>query len=118
MLSFPYEAKVINLYRGVCISFTMGFNPTKELEKIRNNLQNKGYIKAIPSDIFRQETMLVLGTNNANKANKWIRFFLDAGLIETGEETVFDSETGSRRVCWVNFKNNGENVDEEKNHQI
>ena len=114
MLSFPYEAKVITINMGVCISFFMGFNPTKELEKIRNNLHSKGYTKAIPSDIFRGETMLVLGTNNVGKANKWIKFFVEMKMIEINDKTVFDSDHGSKRICWVNFKNNGEMKDEGK----
>jgi hypothetical protein len=65
----------------------MGFNPKKELLKIKSNLETKGYKKNIPIDVFGVEIMLVLGAGK-NKTVQWIANFETMGLITKNDNKI------------------------------
>ena len=59
----------------------MGFNPKKELNKIKASLKSKGYVKDIPVDVFGVEIMIVIGTGK-KKAIEWVENFQMMNLIK------------------------------------
>jgi hypothetical protein len=58
----------------------MGFNPKKELLKIKDALKTKGYTRNIPIDVFSIEIMIHLGTGK-RKTIEWISNYELMGLI-------------------------------------
>ena len=65
----------------------MAYNMYKQIGKIRESLENKGYKKDVPLEIFCRELMLIFGMRK-NTAIKWSCTFEDVELIKISNNMV------------------------------
>lgn len=59
----------------------------KQIGKIRESLNQKGYKKDIPIEIFDKELMLVFGMRK-KKAIEWSKTFAEVDLIKVKDNVV------------------------------
>lgn len=67
----------------------MAYNMYKQISKIRESLQEKGFVAKIPREIFGRELMLMFGMKKQT-ALKWIQTFSDVNLIKENENNTID----------------------------
>ena len=65
----------------------MAYNMYKQIGKIRESLEDKGYEKNISLEIFCRELMLIFGMRK-KKAIEWLHTFEDVGLIKVEDDTI------------------------------
>jgi len=65
----------------------MAYNMYKQIGKIRESLDTKGYSKDIPTEIFCKELMLIFGMRRKT-AIEWTDTFEDVNLISVKMEKV------------------------------
>lgn len=58
----------------------MGFNIYKQIPKIENHLQSKGYFKNIPVEEMQKSMFMLFGMKKET-ANKWIHTFCENKII-------------------------------------
>lgn len=65
----------------------MAYNMYKQIGKIRESLEGKGYIKDVPLEMFCRELMLIFGMRKKT-AIEWANTFEDVKLININNNKV------------------------------